>query len=61
MQKFEETLLKVSVTLTESQVQKVEDLMMVLGLNRSAVIREAIELMAEIHEYDLSQYRAKEG
>jgi len=61
MQKHEERLITISANITESQTQKIKDLMMVLGLNRSEVIREAIDLMAEIHTFDLSEQKAKES
>jgi Arc/MetJ-type ribon-helix-helix transcriptional regulator len=60
MQKHEELLTTVSATLGETEIQMLRDLMMVLGKNRSEIIRDAVRLMAEIHEYDLSQQKAKE-
>ena len=60
MQKHDEPLVTISANITESQLQKVRDLMMVLGKNKSEIVRDAIDLMAEIHTFDLSQQKAKE-
>jgi metal-responsive CopG/Arc/MetJ family transcriptional regulator len=60
MQKHEELLTPITVNLGETELQNVKDLMMVLRKNRSEIIRDAVRLMAEVHEYDLSQQKAKE-
>jgi metal-responsive CopG/Arc/MetJ family transcriptional regulator len=60
MQKHEEVLTTVSATLGETELQMLRSLMKALDKNRSEIIRDAVRLMAEIHEYDLSQQKAKE-
>ena len=61
MQKHEEVLTTVSATLGETELQLLRSLMKALDKNRSEIIRDAVRLMAEIHQYDLSQQKAKES
>ena len=55
MQKHSEPLVTITIKITESQNQKLENLMMVLYKNRSEIVRDAIDLMTEIHDYDLNR------
>jgi len=60
MQKHEEVLTPITANLGATELQMLRSLMKALDKNRSEIIRDAVRLMAEIHEYDLSQ-KAKES
>jgi hypothetical protein len=49
MQRHEEPLVVITAKITETQNQRVRDLMMVLGKNRSEIIRWAIETAWQRH------------